>query len=230
MNVLSLFDGMSCGQIALNRIGIKPDKYYAAEIDKWAIQITQKNHPNTIQLGDVTKVSFLEGEIDLLIGGSPCQGLSIGNINRKLLDDARSKLFYEYVRVMGECKPKYFLLENVEMDKVSEAEFTRLLGVNPIKINSNLLSAQRRVRLYWTNIPNLNQPIDRGIIFKDIMENNPVGFELSDKLKGRYKEKGKDDGSRLVIGSTALPNKIGQRDRVYGINNRTNHIINGFGF
>ena len=117
MNVLSLFDGMSCGQIALNRAGFKINKYYACEIDKWAIQITQANYPNTQQLGDVTKVSALDlPSIDLLIGGSPCQGFSFAGKGLNF-EDPRSKLFFEFVRLLKECRPKYFLLENVLMKK-----------------------------------------------------------------------------------------------------------------
>jgi DNA (cytosine-5)-methyltransferase 3A len=221
MNVLSLFDGMSCGQLALNRAGIKYDNYFASEIDKYAIKVTQCNYPNTIQLGNIVDLMADElPEIDLLIGGSPCQGLSVGNINRKLLDDDRSKLFYEYVRLLKECKPKYFLLENVEMDKTSETEFTKLLGVEPVKINSSLFSAQRRVRLYWTNIPINTDIKDKGILFKDIIDTDINDFILSDILQSRFKLNHEDNGKRLVIGTTALEGKIGQRDRVYGINNK----------
>lgn len=221
MNVLSLFDGISCGQIALERAGIKVDKYYASEIDKHAIKVTQYNYPNTIQIGSVTEVDVSKlDKIDLLIGGSPCQGLSIGNIHKQLLNDVRSKLFYEYVRLLNEINPKYFLLENVLMDNNSEAEFTRLTGVKPILINSSLLSAQRRERLYWTNIPNVIQPEDKGILFKDILDNDIDNYILSDILKARFKLYGEDNGTKLVIGTTKIEGKIGQRDRVYGINNK----------
>jgi len=171
MNVLSLFDGMSCGQIALNQLGIKVDKYYASEIDKYAISITKKNFPNTIHLGDVTKVKAEDLEpIDLLMGGSPCQGFSFAG--RQLnFDDPRSALFFEFVRLLRECKPKYFLLENVRMKQQYQDVITEHLGVNPIIINSALVSAQNRVRLYWTNIPNITQPQDKGLILKDILEN-----------------------------------------------------------
>ena len=116
MNVLSLFDGMSCGQIALNRAGIKYDNYFASEIDKYAIQITQKNYPNTKQIGDVTKIKGIDlPEIDLVFGGSPCQSFS--NVGDGKGFDGKSKLFWEFVRVLKEVKPKYFLLENVKMKK-----------------------------------------------------------------------------------------------------------------
>ena len=168
MNVLSLFDGMSCGQIALERAGIKVDKYYASEIDKYAIQITQKNYPNTIQLGDVTKVKNLKN-IDLLMGGSPCQGFSFAG-KQLNFDDPRSALFFEFVRLLKETKPKYFLLENVRMKQEYQDVISEYLGVKPIMINSYLVSAQNRVRLYWTNIPNVKQPKDKGLVLSDILE------------------------------------------------------------
>ena len=170
MNVLSLFDGMSCGQIALNQLGIKVDNYYAAEIDKYAIEIAKKNYPNTIHLGDVTKIKGSDlPQIDLLIGGSPCQGFSFAG-KQLNFNDPRSALFFEYVRLLKECNPKYFLLENVRMKQEYEDVITNYLGVSPIKINSALVSAQNRVRLYWTNIPNITQPEDRGIKLIDIFE------------------------------------------------------------
>lgn len=172
MNILSLFDGMSCGQIALNKLGIKYDKYFACEIDKYAMQVTQHNFPDTIQLGDVqfvTKETFGNHKIDLVIGGSPCQGFSFAG---KMLnfDDPRSKLFFEYVRLVKELKPKYFLLENVKMKQESKDIITEYMGVEPIEINSALVSAQTRKRLYWTNIPNVTQPEDKGIVLRDIIE------------------------------------------------------------
>lgn len=170
MNVLSLFDGMSCGQIALNRMGIKPTNYFAAEIDKYAIKVTQHNYPNTVQIGDVTKVKAEDlPQIDLLIGGSPCQGFSFAGKNLNF-DDPRSALFFEYARLLKECAPKYFLLENVKMKKESEAVITEILGVEPVMINSSLVSAQNRRRLYWTNIPNVSQPDDLQVGWGDIRE------------------------------------------------------------
>jgi DNA (cytosine-5)-methyltransferase 3A len=172
MNVLSLFDGMSCGQIALNKLGIKYDKYFAAEIDKYAMQVTQHNFPDTVQLGDVqfvTKETFGTHKIDLLIGGSPCQGFSFAG-KQLNFEDPRSVLFFEFVRLLKELKPKYFLLENVKMKKESQDIISKYLGCEPIEINSSLVSAQTRKRLYWTNIPNINQPEDKGIILKDIIE------------------------------------------------------------
>lgn len=170
MNVLSLFDGISCGQVALERAGIEVDRYFASEIDKYAIQVTQKNYPNTIQLGDVTKVVGSDlPKIDLLIGGSPCQGFSFAG-KQLNFEDVRSKLFFEYVRLLKETKPKYFLLENVKMKQEYQDVISECLGVEPIEINSALLSAQNRVRLYWTNIPDIQQPSDKKINLIDILE------------------------------------------------------------
>jgi DNA (cytosine-5)-methyltransferase 3A len=172
MNVLSLFDGMSCGQIALERAGIKVDNYFASEIEKAAIEVTMKNYPNTKQLGDVTKIKAEDlPQIDLLIGGSPCQGFSFAG-KQLNFEDERSKLFFEFVRLLKECKPKYFLLENVKMKKEWQEVISEHLGVEPIRINSSLVSAAKRDRLYWTNIPNVKQPIDKGITFDDINTNS----------------------------------------------------------
>ena len=171
INVLSLFDGISCGHIALDKAGIPINKYYASEIDKYAIKVTNKNYPETINLGDVTTVSgelFTE-KIDLLIGGSPCQGFSQAG-KMKNFDDPRSKLFWEYVRILQEVKPKYFLLENVVMKQEWQDIISEALGVKPIMIDSSLTSAATRKRLYWKNIPGVGQPEDLGITFGDIRE------------------------------------------------------------
>lgn len=171
MNILSLFDGMSCGQIALERAGFRIENYFASEIDKWAIQITRKNYPNTIQLGDI--VSWQDWhlpKIDLLLGGSPCQGFSLAG-KRLNWDDPRSMLFFKYVDCLRWYKPTWFLFENVaRMNKDVIKSISYELGVEPIKINSALVSAQNRERLYWTNIPNVTQPEDKGIILQDILE------------------------------------------------------------
>ena len=179
MNILSLFDGMSCGQIALNKVGIKYDNYFASEINKDAIFITQKNYPNTIQLGDVTKINGNElPKIDLLIGGSPCQGFSFAG-KQLNFDDPRSKLFFEFIRLKDELNPKYFLLENVVMKKEYEDIITEYLGVKPMIINSKLVSAQNRKRLYWTNIPNISIPEDKNISLQNILLDG-----MTDKEKG----------------------------------------------
>ena len=185
MKVLSLFDGMSCGQLALNRLGIKVDKYYASEIDKYAIQVTQANFPETIQVGDVCNLKAEDyQDIDLILAGSPCQGFSFAG-KQLAFDDPRSALFFEFIRLLKEIKPKYFLLENVKMkkeflevitDQVSACypDFKGgddLFGgkIEPILINSALVSAQSRQRYYWTNIPNIEQPEDKGIVLRDIL-------------------------------------------------------------
>ena len=169
MNVLSLFDGMSCGQIALKKLGINVDKYFASEIEEPSMKITMKNFPDTIQLGDVTKLDSKDlPKIDLLIGGSPCQSFS--NAGNGTGFDGKSGLFYEYVRLLKETNPKYFMLENVKMKKEWQNIITEVLGVEPILINSNLVSAQNRQRLYWTNIPQNGLPEDKQIYIEDILE------------------------------------------------------------
>jgi len=171
INVLSLFDGMSCGQIALNKLGVKYDNYYASEIDKFAIGITKKNYPNTIHLGDVRDVKGSDlPKIDLLFGGSPCQSFSNAGNGKGF--EGSSGIFWEYVRVLREVKPKYFMLENVKMKKEWQDIITKELGVEPIAINSSLLSGQNRPRLYWTNIPGVEIPEDKGIVLKDILEDD----------------------------------------------------------
>lgn len=205
MNVLSLFDGMSCGQQALDRLGIKVDNYFASEIDKYAIQVTMANYPNTIQLGSVVNVDgYSLPKIDLLLGGSPCQSFSFAGKRKGMSTkceteiltlehylelkadgyefEGQSYLFWEYMRLLNECKPTYFLLENVEMGEKWEKVLSKAIGVNGIHINSALVSAQNRKRIYWTNIgmqPSglfgdlesiIEQPKDRGILLKDILE------------------------------------------------------------
>ena len=170
MKILSLFDWMACWYEALVRAGLKVDKYYASEIDKYAIQIATKNHPDIIEIWDVCNVKWEDyKDIDLLIWGSPCQWFSVAG---KMLNfnDARSKLFFEYVRLLNEVKPKYFLLENVKMKKERVDIISEYLGVHPIEINSSLVSWQSRKRLYRTNIPGITQPEDKGILLKDILE------------------------------------------------------------
>lgn len=195
MNVLSLFDGMSCAQIALERVGIKVEEYYASELDKYAIKVTQANYPDTIQLGDVCDIDGGElPKIDLLIGGSPCQGFSFAG-KQLNFDDPRSKLFFEYVRVLKELtavNPNIkFLLENVKMKKEYEDVISGALGVKPISINSNLVSAQNRKRLYWTNIKGLTQPDDREILLCEIVD-GLVDRDKSHCLDANYYKGGND--------------------------------------
>jgi DNA (cytosine-5)-methyltransferase 3A len=192
MNVLSLFDGMSCGQIALNRAGIKYENYYASEIDKYAIQVTQHNYPNTIQLGDITQINGDNlPKIDLLFGGSPCQGFSFAG-KQLNFEDTRSKLFFEFVRLKDELNPKYFLLENVKMKKEYSDIITKYLGVEPILINSNLVSAQNRERLYWSYLPNFTPPTDKKIMLNDL-----IPGAVSMGIRGR-KFKGDNHYTRIT--------------------------------
>lgn len=180
MNVLSLFDGMSCGQLALEKAGIAVTQYYASEVDKHAIKVAKANYPDMIHLGDVRGVTAEDlPQIDLLIGGSPCQGFSFAG-KQLNFEDPRSALFFEYVRLLKTLKPRYFMLENVRMKKEYQDVISEQLGVEPIMINSSLLSAQNRVRLYWTNIPNIVQPEDTGSMLKDVLE---VGGFVTDREK-----------------------------------------------
>jgi len=193
-SILSLFDGMSCGQIALNKAGIKYKNYYASEVDKYAMAVTMANYPKTVQVGDITKVKAEDlPKIDLLMGGSPCQGFSVAGKGLNF-DDPRSKLFFEFVRLLKECKPKYFLLENVKMKKEHEDAITKLMGVDPILINSADFSAQNRKRLYWTNIP-IKPWKDKGILLKDIVEFGEVDREKSYCIDACYFKAGNGPGS-----------------------------------
>lgn len=203
---------MSCGQLALQRAGFEVDRYMACEIDKYGMQVTRKNFPNTIQMGDVCA---LKGEnlppIDLLMGGSPCQGFSFAG-KQLNFDDPRSALFFEFVRLLEETKPKYFLLENVRMKQEYQDVISEHLGVKPIMINSSLLSAQNRVRLYWTNIPNIEQPEDKGIVLKDVLEGgvSVKGAAKRNQVTKRGIEAQlnirKDDKSNCVVAS--WPHKL----------------------
>jgi DNA-cytosine methyltransferase len=222
MNVLSLFDGMSCGQQALEKAGLPVKNYFASEIDKYAIKVTMANYPNTVQLGSVIDVDgYKLPKIDLLIGGSPCQSFSFAGKRKGMSTkdeqeiltlehylqlksegfefEGQSYLFWEYMRLLNEVKPKYFLLENVMMGEKWEKILSKAIGVNPIMINSSLVSAQNRQRLYWTNIgmqPGglfgdlesiIEQPKDKGILLKDILESEVddkyfVSEKLIDKI------------------------------------------------
>jgi len=220
-SVLSLFDGMSCGQIALNRVGIEYDNYFASEIDKHAIKVTQTNYPNTIQLGDVTKVKGSDlPTIDLLIGGSPCQGFSFAGKGLNF-EDPRSKLFFEFVRLKNETQPKYWMLENVKMKAEHQNIISEILGVKPILINSGLVSAQSRERLYWTNIPITELPKDKGIFLKDIIE---IGEPIKDKsqtiLATLYKENAKSMIKRNKAGLLVKMSSENQRIKELSITDR----------
>ncbi len=184
MNVLSLFDGISCGQIALNKANIQYDNYYASEIKPHAIKCTLDNYPNTIQLGDILNIKGSDlPKIDLLIGGSPCKGISRLNKNQEGLEHSESRLFWEYIRLLDEVKPKYYLLENTHGNKEATNTITETLGINPISINSKLVSAQNRPRYYWTNIPDIKKPLDKGITTNDIFDYSGV---LADECRVKW--------------------------------------------
>ena len=189
MNVLSCFDGMGCTRIALDRLGISVNNYYAAEIDKYAMQIAAKNYPDIQHVGDITKLnaSDFEEPIDLIIGGSPCQGFSFAG-KQLNFDDPRSKLFFDFVWLYYELKPKYFLLENVRMKQECQDVISKYLGVEPIAINSSLVSAQNRHRLYWTNLPFDKLPEDKGIMLRDILLDDAQEPMLSN-IYGGFGEK-----------------------------------------
>ena len=212
MNVLSLFDGMSCGMIALDRLGIKVDNYYASEIDKYAIQVSQANYPDIIQVGDITKLDLSTlPKIDLVMGGSPCQGFSFAG-KQLAFDDPRSALFFEFVKCVDTLKPKYFLLENVRMKKEYLDIISEYMGVEPIFINSSLVSAQSRQRYYWTNIPGIEQPKERGIVLRDILEDQ-VGSEhyVGDNMQKNYK-----GGNQLNPNYKSQANTIHNSDKKSG--------------
>ena len=180
MKVLSLFDGISCGMVALERAGVPVERYVAYEIDENAIKVSKHNYPQIEHCGDVTTADFTQHtDVDLLIGGSPCQDFSTLNRTRDGLDGQKSHLFWEFVRALQEVKPKYFLLENnVSMPNKAKDIITETLGVKPIKINSSRVSGQLRDRLYWTNIPNVSQPMDKGIDLRQIAKEYPFYNEI----------------------------------------------------
>lgn len=215
LNVLSLFDGMSSGMIALERAGIKVKNYYASEIDKHAIKVSKANYPNIIQLGDVQSIDVQKlPKIDLLIGGSPCQSISTLGDGSGL--EGTSGLFYQYLRLKKELNPEYFLLENVVGNKEAIKTISKLMGVEPILFNSNLVSAQNRSRYYWTNIPFV-LPEDKGIKLLDVLDDTPdetsvlsearLRWLLSDKgqecLKKRYASLNPEKASCLTARSDA---------------------------
>ena len=220
LKILSLFDGISIAQQALKEVGILIKNYYASEIDKWAIAITQKNFPDTIQLGDIRNVKKeMVEDIDLIIGGSPCQDLSIAKKNREGLQGSRSGLFYEFVRLVKEVKPKYFILENVNsMSKESKQIITNeLFGIEPIVINASLVSAQNRKRLFWVGKlvsdtykkVEIEQPKDRGILLKDILEEN---------VDGKYFVKGVSVSEGKSVNLSANGGGRGAKTGLYVIN------------
>ena len=237
MNVLSLFDGVSCGQLALQRIGVKVENYFASEIDKHAIQVTQHHFPNTVQLGSVVGLDTSTlPKIDLLIGGSPCQSFSRSGDNTGF--DGKSGLFWEYVRILNEVKPTYFLLENVVMKKEWENIITEAIGVEPVMIDSKFFSAQKRQRLYWTNIPVDKNIEDKNINILDILipngdekiindhllvlDINEEGFKIKNGTKTGYLYAKEGDCVNLEF-----PKSQNRRGRVsYGKTNTINTACN----
>lgn len=217
INVLSLFDGISCGQIALERAGIEVDNYFASEIDKHAINVTQHNYPNTKQLGSVLSVNGAElPKIDLLIGGSPCQGFSIAG--KKLnFEDERSKLFFEFVRLKNELNPKYFLLENVRMtDDIADA-IDELLGVKRIYIDSRNFTGMIRKRYYWTNIPIREIPT-KNVAIEDLLDNEPFDRDLNFFLdRTKYEPTTSYDGIITINPRDNNGKQTWQRGRVYDV-------------
>jgi DNA (cytosine-5)-methyltransferase 3A len=260
MNVLSLFDGISCGQIALNKLNIKVDNYFASEIELNAVKVTQHNYHDTVQIGDVRDISYndgklykkneliFEGKIDLLIGGSPCTNLSSnGDMSGLMATDLQhyknmkqsnfdfgtnvSFLFWEYCRLLEEVNPKYFLLENVVMSKVNEYKITNELinisksAVNPIFINSALLSAQYRKRLYWTNISNVVKPEDKDLYFKDILESNvPDHFYRKNLENLVMKESYKKDIKKCCVIGTVSNSQTG---RIFDTDCKSSCLLRG---
>ena len=226
MRVLSLFDGISCGMVALERAGISVERYVAYEIEKNAIKISEKNYPQIEHCGDVTTADFTQYYgFDLLIGGSPCQDLSNYKYDRgdvKGLEGSKSRLFYHYVRALKECKPKFFLLENVaSMEQIWVDIISAELGVQPIMINSDLLSAQLRKRLYWTNIPNIKQPCDKGILLKDIV----LPSELVPE-KYWYSREFTYNGDSAKVQATLLGSGLMRNMReCYNLNSKCNTLL-----
>jgi len=213
MKVLSLFDGMSCGRIALDQLNIPVEKYYASEIDKYAMQVSQANYPEIIQVGDICNLDAKDyQDVDLMLAGSPCQGFSMAG-KQLAFDDPRSALFFEFIRLLKEIKPKYFLLENVRMKKeylqvISEqvsACYPEIpFGIEPIFINSSLLSAQSRPRYYWTNIPGIQEPKEKGIVLKDILETR----EIEGVIAGAYRARSIDKDGNRVAWKEAKPQQM----------------------
>lgn len=228
MKILSLFDGISCGMVALERAGIDVEEYHSSEIEPNAIKISRKNYPDIIHIGDVKNIDTLGytvGSFDLLIGGSPCQDLSNYKYDRgevKGLDGEKSNLFYYFVKALRELKPRYFLLENVaSMQKKWADVISKELGVEPIMINSSLVCGAERKRLYWTNIPNITQPQDKEVLLRDIIlpaEQIPEKYWYT-KYDVVY------NGIDKKVEATILLNGHRQAKEVYNLNNKCNTLL-----
>ncbi len=192
MNILSLFDGISCAKVALHKCKLHINQYFSSEIDKYAIIISNNNHKDIIRLGDIRQIDTKTlPKIDILIGGSPCQDLSISKQNRKGLQGSRSVLFYEYCRILNEINPRYFILENVaSMSKVDKEIISQELKVQPILLDASLVSAQRRKRLFWTNIKNIQLPHDRNISLQSILEDGTALYNKSYCIDANYHKGG----------------------------------------
>lgn len=240
MNVLSLFDGISCGHLALDRVGIKVDNYFASEVDKHALQVTMTNYPNTIQLGDVRSIDFHKYKnIDLLLGGSPCQDLSKASTKQAGLNGEKSKLFFNFIDALKIAKPKYYIFENVGgMSNLNKSIINAYFGHGPISINSNLVSAQYRHRYYWTNINNIPMLIDKNIFVKDIIEEQVLPKYYIQKdykyIRKNIKRGAIRSGLEFVCGIDGTGNKdasynFSQGSRVYSINGKSCTINAGGG-
>lgn len=228
MKVLSLFDGISCGMVALEKVGISVEHYAAYEIDPYAIKASKKNYPQIEHCGDVTKANFEQYQgFDLLIGGSPCQDLSVYKTSSAEgwlgLDGNKSSLYYHYVRALKECKPKYFLLENVaSMEQRWVELISKELGVQPVMINSSLVCAAERKRLYWTSIPNVTQPVDKGLFLADVVlppEEVPAKYWYTDRP---FQYNGDDEKVQCtILGSGFMRNTR----EVYNLKAKANTLL-----
>lgn len=219
--MLSLFDGISCGMVALERAGIKVNRYVAYEIDKNAIEVSKKNYPQIEHCGDVTTADFSQYKgFDLVIGGSPCQGFSIAG-KQLNFNDNRSKLYFEFERALKEVEPKYFLLENVKMKKEFSDVITSRLGVQPIEINSNLVSAQNRKRYYWTNIPDVAMPEDKHIMLSDIVHESEANCNIDlEPYKVPFDKTLKILDKEVYAGKIRYFRSDSQANRVYSIHGK----------
>ena len=230
MNVLSLFDGISCGRLALDRAGVEVSRYYASEIDEEAMQISSNNHGDIVQLGDVTGWRDWDlPQIDLLLAGSPCQGFSF-NGKRLALDDPRSRLFWEFADILKAVKPRWFLLENVRMEPRHAAVITKTLGVQPRILNSSLVSAQNRLRYYWTNIP-FPTPEDRNIRLRDVLD-APVDcagaiarLDKGNKTMVRYATD--DTTARFLVKAEGSTSRWRAWDRICETRTKSNTLLTG---
>jgi len=218
MRILSLFDGIAGAGQAMKELGYDFE-YYSSEVDKYAIQVAKANHPTLKELGNVKAINGSDfKDITLLIGGFPCQSFSVAG-NRKGLEDERGQLFFEMMRILEEVKPKYFLFENVaSMSKANQGFISKKLGVKPIMINSALLTAQQRKRLYWTNIPNIKQPEDQNIYLKDIIEDDVDGKYFIRNTTFTPTKRNTNINTLVRVGHF---NKGGQGDRVYSVEGKS---------